>query len=84
MRLDLDPAKPTFSGDVTITRRVRKPVPAIVLHARDLQADEMSLLHGKRPARSLTVAADDKSWQWRLTRADGRAIAAGTYCLHIR
>lgn len=36
VRLDLDPAKPTFSGDVTITRRVRKPVPAIVLHARDL------------------------------------------------
>lgn len=38
LRLDLDPAKPTFSGDVTITLRVRKPVPAIVLHARDLQA----------------------------------------------
>ena len=84
LRLDLDPAAPTFGGEVTITVRVREPVPAIVLHASELQADEATLLRESRPARSLNVAADGKTEQWRLTPADGQSIAAGTYRLHIR
>ena len=81
LRLDLDPAQPTFGGEVTITLCVREPVPAIVLHARDLQADDVTLVQGEqgvrgvqdnRPARSMTVAADAKTWQWRLSPVDGR------------
>ena len=84
LRLDLDPAQPTFGGDVTITLRVGESVPAIVLHARDLQADAATLLPARGPARRLAVLANDASEQWRLTPADGRAIATGAYRLHIR
>ena len=84
LHLDLDPAQPTFSGDLTVTLRVRQAVPAIVLHARDLQADEVTLTQGKGPARSLTVTADQKTWQWRLSPVDARPIAAGAYQLQIR
>jgi len=84
LRLDLDPAQPTFSGDLTVTLRVRQTVPAIVLHARDLQADEVMLVQGRGPARTLNVTADDKTWQWRLSPVDARPIAAGAYRLQIR
>lgn len=70
LRLDLDPAQPTFGGDLTISLRVRDPLRAIVLHACDLQADDVTLAQGKGPARSLTITAADKTWQWRLSPVD--------------
>ena len=83
LRLDLDPDLPGFNGDVSITLRVREPVAAIVLNARNLQAEDVSL-QGRGTTRRLEVSADNARQQWRLTPADGRRIAAGNYRLHIR
>ena len=83
LNLNLDPAMPTFDGDVTITLRVREAVPAITLHARDLQADTATL-QGRGQARSLAVVADATTQQWRLAPTDGSAIAPGSYLMRIR
>jgi aminopeptidase N len=81
--LDVDPARDTFSGEVTIRLRARQAVPAIVLHAQGLQSDSAQLRHGST-TRRLSVQPDEATATWRLTPQDGRPIAAGVYRLHLR
>jgi aminopeptidase N len=82
--LDVDPASDAFSGEVRIQLRALQAVPAIVLHARFLQADAAQLVRaGVRP-RALRVQPDDATQTWRLQPVDGRPIAAGRWTLHIR
>jgi hypothetical protein len=38
LAFDVDPARSTFAGETTIAIRVRKAVPAIGLHAKELEA----------------------------------------------
>jgi aminopeptidase N len=84
LRLDLDPALDTFTGRVRIQLRAQQAVPAIVLHARALEADSAEIVGvGSRP-RTLQVLADAKTQTWRLVPRDGRAIAAGAWTLQIR
>jgi aminopeptidase N len=96
LTLDLDPAADTFSGRVRIKVRALQVVPAIVLHARDLQADVATLVAAgtvaRTPAgkparvlpRTLSVQADATTQTWRLVPTDGRPIAAGSWTLDIR
>src|SRR5437763_66809 len=44
MTLHLDPARDHFTGDETITLRVRQPVEAIELHAHELHATRARLV----------------------------------------
>ncbi len=88
LSLDVDPALPTFSGVVSISVRVLKTVPAVVLHAKNLQADRAELVPAQVPAgrsrRKLLVLADAATSTWRLQAADGRPIARGAYRIEIR
>ena len=86
LSLDLDPGQPTFGGEVQIRLRVLQAVPAIVLHARELQALSLSLhtLRDRPRARPLRLTADAVEHTWRLEPADGLAIGAGRYRLAIR
>ena len=45
LALDLDPARDDFTGRADVVIDVRKPVPAVVLHARDLNASRTELRH---------------------------------------
>lgn len=84
LALDLDPTATTFAGHVRMRLRALQTVPAIVLHARDLQADAASLLRpGSRP-RPLSVVVDTQAQTWRLVPADGQPVAAGAWTLDIR
>jgi aminopeptidase N len=83
LALQLDPARDRFDGEVTIRVRVSQAVPAIVLHARDLDAQQATLGSGKA-ARALRVVADAKRHTWRLVPRDGRPIAAGEQRLVLR
>jgi aminopeptidase N len=84
LTLDLDPALDTFTGQVRIHLHAQQAVPAIVLHARALEADSAQIVRaGSRP-RTLQVLADAKTQTWRLVPRDGRAIAAGAWTLQIR
>ncbi len=88
LALDLDPALDTFAGRVSIQLRAQQAVPAIVLHARELEADTADIVRpGARPntrPRALTVLPDAKTQTWRLVPRDGRPIGAGTWTLNIR
>lgn len=78
LRLDLDPAAPGFTGEVTLTVRVTRAMPALVLHARGLQPLDLRL-EGQDGRHPLLLAADDATDTWRLSRQDGRAIAPGRW-----
>ena len=82
LRLDLDPAKETFSGRAEIALRVRQPVPAIEVHAFELSATGASLATAGA-VRALQVTALPASQTWRLAPADGLPVAAGEYRLLI-
>jgi aminopeptidase N len=82
LSLQLDPQRERFSGRADVQVQVRQPVPAIVLHARGLQAGRV-VLHTGKGRRTLALAADDKAQTWRLTPADGLPIAAGPHRLVI-
>jgi aminopeptidase N len=82
LTLDLDPQRDGFSGQATITLEVRKPVPAIVLHAHELQALSSELVDGGA-TRALAIVPDPKTQTWRLTPRDGRPIGAGGHRLQI-
>ena len=82
LALELDPALDTFRGTVTITLRLRKPVAAIELHARELESDSARIVKAGR-ARSLSVVPKEQSQTWVLTPSDGDAIAAGLHRLEI-
>ena len=61
---------------------MRKPVPAIVLHAHELKASSASLA-GAGGSRTLSVTADPKTQTWRLAPDDAAPIAEGDYTLDI-
>jgi aminopeptidase N len=88
LALELDPALDTFAGRVSIQLRARQAVPAIVLHARALEADAAEIVRpGTRPntqPRALKVTADAATQTWRLVPRDGRPIGAGAWTLNIR
>jgi len=83
LALDLDPALPTFGGEVAIGLRVVQPVSAIVLHAKELQA-ERAVLHSGSRQRVLDVKPGDAADTWQLVPKDGKAVAAGRHRLEIR
>jgi aminopeptidase N len=88
LALELDPALDTFAGRVSIQLRAQQAVPAIVLHARALEADSAELVRaGTRPntqPRALKVTVDAATQTWRLEPRDGRSIGAGAWTLNIR
>lgn len=81
--LDVDPARDDFGGRVAIQLQVREAVPAIVLHASQLQAGSARLTRSGAAARTLLVEPGNTPTTWRLVPADGRAIAAGRHVLDI-
>jgi aminopeptidase N len=84
LTLDLDPALDAFAGEVRMQLRAQQAVPAIVLHARALEADLAQISRaGSRP-RTLQVLADATTQTWRLVPRDGRPISAGAWTLQIR
>ena len=82
LALDLDPVRDEFAGRATIAISVRKPVPAIVVHAHELVASGVSL-SAAGGARTLSVTADADSQTWRLAPDDAAPIPAGDYTLDI-
>ncbi len=83
LQLTLDPDAEHFSGEARITLTVRKPVPAIVLHAQQLSARHSVLQAADGEQRPLGVTADDKTQTWQLRPLDGQPIAAGVFELHL-
>ena len=81
--LDLDPQSEKFSGDIGIQVAVSKTVPAIVLHAVQLQAVSASLETGPQ-RRTLRIETDKATGTWRLTPTDGAPVPAGEHRIHIR
>jgi aminopeptidase N len=82
LTLTLDPESPRFGGEATLTLRVRKPVPAIVLHAEELESESAVLLDATGERR-LTVLPDAPTQTWRLVPVDGQPIAAGEVRLRL-
>lgn len=83
IRLDLDPALPTFDGQVRIDIQVHRRVAAVVVHARHLEARSLMLEQG-RQSRALTLTADLSTETWRLALADGQPITRGRYQLVLQ
>ncbi|MBG9390512.1 hypothetical protein [Caenimonas aquaedulcis] len=86
LTLTLDPAMPTFAGEATIHIRVREPVDAIVLNARELQLQGAAVLKDRRAtARELRVAGTSSVREsWALRPVDGKQIQPGEHTLHMR
>jgi aminopeptidase N len=82
LSLRLDPRREQFDGRAEIRVRARQRVPAIVVHARGLQAATTELRSGAQ-RRTLRLKADAKTGTWRLTPTDGRPIAVGEHRLVI-
>ena len=82
LSLRVDPRRQHFDGRAEIRVRARQRVPAIVVHARGLQANQTELRSGAQ-RRAMRLQADAKTGTWRLTPADGRPIAAGEHRLVI-
>ncbi len=82
LALDLDPARADFTGTSDITVRVRQAVPHIELHAFELSASSAELVTAGA-TRALRVTPLPESQSWRLTPADGQAIAAGAHRIVI-
>jgi aminopeptidase N len=82
LSLQLDPQRERFAGRAEIDVTAREAVREIVIHARGLQAGRVELRSGTQ-RRELRVTTDAKRSAWRLTRADGRPIAAGAHRLVI-
>ncbi len=80
---DLDPASDAFVGTAKISLRIRQLVPAIVVHAHQLNAVRVALQVGDGTLRVLHVQPDTTRQTWRLTPADGAPIEAGDYQLDI-
>ena len=81
--LDVDPLSEKFSGDIGIQVAVSEAVPAIVLHAVQLQAVSATLETGAQ-RRTLRIKADKNSGTWQLTPVDGAPVPAGAHRIHIR
>ena len=85
LRLDLDPDRDGFAGQLTLTLRVRSEQPHVELHAHELTAGTALLrsVSGSGSNRALQVTPQPESQTWRLAPVDGRPIAAGDYRLAI-
>ncbi len=83
LQLDLDPAKPRFTGQASIDVELREPQATIVLHAFELDVAEAWLVSGSRRTR-LNVAADEATQTWRLKPDDAATIAAGPHTIELR
>jgi aminopeptidase N len=82
LTFDLDPARDTFTGKASIDIRVRKAVPAIVIHAHELTAASVTLA-GANGERPLSVTPDARAQTWRLVPGDASTIDAGDYTVHV-
>ena len=82
LTLDVDPARDAFSGTSVITVKVHEPVPAIVVHAHELQALGATLI-GAGSARSLSITPNVKNQTWRLAPVDGKPIAEGEHRIDL-
>ena len=82
LTLDLDPQRDAFSGHTVITVRVLKTVPAVVLHADELQALSAMLIDAGS-SRALSITPDAKTQTWRLTPLDAKPIGVGEHRLDI-
>jgi aminopeptidase N len=82
LTFDVDPARDEFAGRASITLRVRKTVPAIVLHAHELRASSATLA-GAGGSRTLSIMADADTQTWHLAPDDAAAIGEGDYTLDI-
>jgi aminopeptidase N len=84
LTLTLDPDAESFSGEATLTLRVREPVAAIVLNARELTSSSAALAAGAgAPERVLAVQPGSTPETWRLVPHDGAPIAAGEHRLRL-
>ncbi len=83
LRLDVDPQREQFSGEVSMQLTASEPVAAITLHASGLQAGRATLLTGGK-RRALQVEPDAEAGTWRLRRVDGAQVSAGKHRLDIR
>lgn len=82
LQLDLDPAQDTFTGRAAIEIEVLKPVAAIVLHARRLQARQVELRQGAT-VRTLHAGSGPIEQSWSLTPEDAAPITPGRYTLMV-
>jgi aminopeptidase N len=83
LAFDVDPARSTFSGETAIAIRVRKAVPAIGLHAKELEARSAVLVAADGSRRTLRVTPGKEPVAWRLETDPPSPIAAGDYTLEI-
>ena len=83
LQFELDPASTTFSATAAIALRVLKPVPGIVLHAHELQADAVTLVAADGSRQTLHVGPGTPPQTWQLTPLAGAPVAAGDYTLNI-
>ncbi|NRF66325.1 M1 family metallopeptidase [Aquincola sp. S2] len=84
LTLDLDPQREHFDGTVAIELRARRALPALLLHAHELETTGAVTLKSERGAeRTLRIEPDAAASLWRLVPADGAPIAAGRHCVHI-
>ena len=83
LAFELDPAQTRFSAQATITLRVDQPVPALVLHAHQLDADEASLQVAGAAPQPLRVSAGKLPQTWQLETPDAAPLPAGEYLLRV-
>ena len=82
LTLDLDPARETFTGRVSIVVRVRAQVPDIEVHAFELSAASARLVTAGAQ-RMLQVTPLPASRSWRLAPVDGLPVAPGEHRLEV-
>jgi aminopeptidase N len=83
LEFDLDPQRDAFSASAEIVLKIARPVEAIVLNARSLSANTVTLVDAAGAARPLSVASDENTQQWRLRTEPAAMLAAGEYRLRI-
>ncbi len=82
LTLDLDPALDNFSGQVSITVKVARAMPAIEVHANELKASRATLVSASG-SRALNVIAQSDTQTWRLVPTDGAPITPGEHRIEI-
>jgi aminopeptidase N len=83
LAFDLDPAQDGFAGTAAITVELRRPMPALLLHAARLEAGDASVQGRDGRRRALRVEPDTATSTWRLVPADGAPLAPGRHTLHL-
>jgi alanyl aminopeptidase len=82
VRLDLDPAQPSYSGSVDIALAIARPTRDVRLHARDMTLTDVALTRAAAKSAPIVVTrqAGDRGL---LTLHAARPLAAGAYRLTI-